>query len=387
MKNLVLAALVLSGVAMTAQQATGGQDANSRFSALDRNGDGVIARMEWNGSAQSFDVQDWNGDGVLSGEELRTGGIQPNNGRGRGRNDVTTPTFTDWTEEGLRTLDRNRDGRVAASEWQADTETFYRVDQNRNGVLERGEFLGARTSVSPVIETDDRFAYLDVNADGRVERTEWDSNTASFNALDQNRNGVLTRLELEARRDIAQARDQFAALDVNRNNVVSIEEWGGNRRTFNQRDTNRDGVLSRREVVSAEVGAVPTAGGAQGVNASTGQSFVVDAQQRWTDTGIDLRAGDTVVFTANGTVRMSDDQGDTASPTGSIRGRQAADSPVPAESAGGLIARVGNASPIFVGARRTYRAPVAGRLYLSVNDDHLPDNSGQFRVNIAVNAR
>jgi hypothetical protein len=39
---------------------------------------------------------------------------------------------------------------------------------------------------------------------------------------------------------------------------------------------------------------------------------------------------------------------------------------------------------MFVGARGSFRAPEGGRLYLGVNDDHLADNEGDFRVAIGV---
>jgi hypothetical protein len=58
---------------------------------------------------------------------------------------------------------------------------------------------------------------------------------------------------------------------------------------------------------------------------------------------------------------------------------------VSSHPAGGLIARIGNSAPVHVGDRTTrLRAPSGGRLFLSVNDDHLADNSGEFRVNITV---
>jgi hypothetical protein len=44
-----------------------------RFRNMDRNGNGVIERNEWNGSRGSFDVHDWNNDGVLSGAEVEPG--------------------------------------------------------------------------------------------------------------------------------------------------------------------------------------------------------------------------------------------------------------------------------------------------------------------------
>ena len=42
-------------------------DGGMRFRGLDRNGDGVITRREWNGNDVSFRNHDWNGDGALSG--------------------------------------------------------------------------------------------------------------------------------------------------------------------------------------------------------------------------------------------------------------------------------------------------------------------------------
>ena len=56
--------------------------------------------------------------------------------------------------------------------------------------------------------------------------------------------------------------------------------------------------------------------------------------------------------------------------------------------AGGLIAKIGESAPLFIGAQRTIqRAPVSGRLYLGVNDDHLDDNSGEYRVSITIQQR
>jgi len=43
----------------------------ARFLEMDANGDGVVTRSEWRGSARAFRSHDWNDDGVLSGEELR----------------------------------------------------------------------------------------------------------------------------------------------------------------------------------------------------------------------------------------------------------------------------------------------------------------------------
>ncbi len=103
--------------------------------------------------------------------------------------------------------------------------------------------------------------------------------------------------------------------------------------------------------------------------------------------GIVVRAGDTVTLDASGTIQMSDDAKDTATPAGSTTGRRAPDAPVLNQLAGGLLAQIDNYGPIFVGGRRTFTAPVSGRLYFGVNDDHLADNRGEFVVNVSVAPR
>jgi len=116
-----------------------------------------------------------------------------------------------------------------------------------------------------------------------------------------------------------------------------------------------------------------------------GPTFVVNAAQRWTDTGIDIHAGDTMTFDAQGTIRLSADANDIADPLGSHQARRAANAPLRDASAGALIARIGNAV-ILIGDHRTItQYPFSGRLYLGVNDDYLNDNSGQFTVSVNVN--
>jgi hypothetical protein len=55
--------------------------------------------------------------------------------------------------------------------------------------------------------------------------------------------------------------------------------------------------------------------------------------------------------------------------------------------AGGLLAQIDYYGPIFLGDRSTFTAPVNGRLYFGVNDDHLADNRGEFVVNVSIAAR
>jgi Ca2+-binding EF-hand superfamily protein len=350
---------------------------NMRFRGMDRNGDGVITRREWRGSDQSFRAHDWNGDGVLSGDEVRVGArrqANTNDDYSPGR----TPGFYDWTPTGFANLDANRDGRITPEEWRADYESFRRADQNGDDVLSRGEFLNAATDT----DLEDRFDYLDANNDGRIDRSEWHSSADAFRWLDRNRDGVLSREEVVGNESQQTRRnDRFAALDENGDNGISREEWQWSRRSFNQYDRNGDGVITRDELEAGEngFGAVGTSG------SNAGQVVTVPATMRWYDSGIDVRSGDVIAYRAEGTIRMSlGNDNDGANPAGSWSGRRAANAPIKDKPAGALIAKIGNASPIFLGDNGEVRAANTGRLYFSVNDDYLMDNSGDYRVTVTI---
>jgi hypothetical protein len=355
------------------------QTARMRFESMDQNRDGVITRQEWRGTERAFLNQDWNGDGELSGDEVRLGARRSANFEEADHAPNRYERYVSWTQAGFTNLDHNRDRRISSNEWHFDLETFRRVDRNRDGSLDQSEFLGGDVDDARDASFDD----LDWNNNGRVERSEWYGSDAVFTDLDRNRDGVLSRFEVVGGVNTPNdTYDEFASLDYNRNNGISRDEWHWSAISFNRRDTNRDGVLSRQEFAAS--GGAP---GAVGTSGSQQRMTRVNAQERWTDTGVVVRAGDTITLNANGTVQMSDDASDTASPAGSTKGRRAPDAPVLNQLAGGLIAQIGNYGPIFVGGRRSFTAPVSGRLYLGVNDDHLADNRGEFTVDVSVNGR
>ena len=366
-------ALLLLGLAAAPDAEA--QRGRMRFAEMDTDNDGRITRDEWRGSRQSFMVHDWNNNGVLDGDEVRPGGR---------RTAAGDPDFTEgrlelreWTPQRFTRLDINRDSRVVRAEWPYDWESFRRADRNRDNVLTRAEFL-AEDNIDD--DRDDRFVDLDLNGNGRIERREWHGLREGFDWLDRNNDNVLTYDEVVGSEPTGnEAMDLFSRLDANRNGRVELGEWHWSRESFNRRDQNRDGVLVRNEL-PAMTAATPSAVG------TSGRTLVVDAQTRWTDTGINVRAGDMVRIQAQGTIHMSHDPNDIADPWGARSGRRAANSPDPNMPAGGLIAMISGSNPAFVGNRtdRPIRMPASGRLYLGVNDDHLGDNTGQFRVTITV---
>ena len=100
-------------------------------------------------------------------------------------------------------------------------------------------------------------------------------------------------------------------------------------------------------------------------------SVPVPASQVWTDTTIDLNAGEKIRISASGTIQYS---GAAASgPEGLPRGWKDLLRVPPVKDAGrgALIGRVRDfdaALPFFVGARLEYVVPISGRLFLGVNE-------------------
>jgi hypothetical protein len=118
-----------------------------------------------------------------------------------------------------------------------------------------------------------------------------------------------------------------------------------------------------------------------GTGTGADREVLVNATQSWTDTGINVRAGDTLHFTADGTVVWGPGRQDT--PAGEYNSPVNRGRPIPGRPAAGLIGRIGGsaADVFFIGDERgPFRVNNTGRLYLGINDDYLRDNSGSFRV-------
>lgn len=111
------------------------------------------------------------------------------------------------------------------------------------------------------------------------------------------------------------------------------------------------------------------------------RTVYVTANTAWTDTGIELRNGDTVYFEASGKIRWGKDRNDDA---GGERGSpRNPNRPIPDRAGAALIGRLGGDDPFFIGKEEgPIRVRGRGRLQLGVNDDFLQDNSGQLRVTV-----
>jgi hypothetical protein len=120
------------------------------------------------------------------------------------------------------------------------------------------------------------------------------------------------------------------------------------------------------------------------------QEIQLTGDQLWSDTGIDLQAGEHVVVTATGKLRYSDAQDDNG-PEGNPRGY--ADLlrilPLNAAGRGAFIGRIGDADialPFLIGGRKDVRAPVNGRLSVGINQMKDDTGLGTYTVRIEVYA-
>ncbi|HKB11134.1 MAG TPA: LecA/PA-IL family lectin [Vicinamibacterales bacterium] len=115
---------------------------------------------------------------------------------------------------------------------------------------------------------------------------------------------------------------------------------------------------------------------------TSGTSIRVNANQAWTDTGLTVKQGDRVAFSASGEITYGRSPGQTASPDGGADHR--AQYPIPSVPVGALIGKVGNSPPFGIGTQTQPLAmPASGKLMLGINDNELADNGGFFTVTVS----
>jgi hypothetical protein len=274
-----------------------------------------------------------------------------------------------------------------------------RVQVNASGVIVAG-----RTRITPGgLRSTDPNAPLPRAAEGVLIGAIGNDPNAPIIEIGLNREFVADRdgrLYLTANRsNYSDARGAFTAQirrEVNFNQGVA-----GNRRTDNTNDDNNDpndlfgtGSSSNESApVRPRVsGNYPSSGG-NPTNTSTGRAPVektidVPGNSRGTDTGIDLRSGDSVTITATGSVTAGRRAGVVSPDGGRVGfGGIAGTYPVAGAGVGALIGyiRLANGQitqPFVVGSQQAITSPVDGRLFLLINDDNYSDNSGSFSVRL-----
>ena len=116
--------------------------------------------------------------------------------------------------------------------------------------------------------------------------------------------------------------------------------------------------------------------GSAGTPAGNDYSFNVSTIQPWTDTGVDLQAGDVLNVTASGEQRC-DPQG--------VAGASADGLSLPVGDAlpGALIAKLqAQGTPVLIGSSKEIKADTSGHLFLGVNAGNKPPCQGSFVVKV-----
>ncbi len=120
-------------------------------------------------------------------------------------------------------------------------------------------------------------------------------------------------------------------------------------------------------------------------NQASSSDIQVSADRQWTDTGIDLKAGETLRIEARGTLQYP--KSSPCGPEGLKRGWMDLLRVLPVNEAGrgALIGRIGDdsaARPFLIGVRRESRVAVAGRLFLGVNQQDGDIAEGSYSVHV-----
>ena len=119
---------------------------------------------------------------------------------------------------------------------------------------------------------------------------------------------------------------------------------------------------------------------AQGRNA---RNVVVPGNIAWTYTGIKVQRGEWLRFEPSSEIRLTFNPDDMSTPAGGKSRRFSDKAPMPAIPAGALIGRVNSGKPFSIGDTiNALQMPANGMLFLGINDDHVPDNSGNYLVKV-----
>ena len=143
-------------------------------------------------------------------------------------------------------------------------------------------------------------------------------------------------------------------------------------------------------VSSASRAAQPNTSSAQTGAQTASSSYTADlpGSTQWKDTGLDLKPGDSVEITASGKLQYGDAQ-QSNGPDGLPRGWKDLTRILPVNDSGrgALLARVGDsdaARPFLVGASRRFNSPVAGHLFLGINQMSSDTGSGSYHVEARI---
>ena len=112
-------------------------------------------------------------------------------------------------------------------------------------------------------------------------------------------------------------------------------------------------------------------------------SIDVPTGEAWTDTGLQVAAGDQVRVITSGSSPMGP-SAPAVTPAGVADCTPNPNFVAPDLPCYALIGRIGESAPFLIGPDATFNVNVSGQVFLGVNDDFFPDNEGIWQASILV---
>jgi hypothetical protein len=112
------------------------------------------------------------------------------------------------------------------------------------------------------------------------------------------------------------------------------------------------------------------------------KKVVLESNAKWLDTGIDVRIGQDILFSASGSINI--DTNTTVYQNGELHVNWDRRKPLPNQPTGAIIGRIGKKGEMFYigNDKAPFHIDTKGRLYIGINDFDLSDNTGKFNVTI-----
>jgi Ca2+-binding EF-hand superfamily protein len=224
---------------------------------LDRDRDGRVARDEWTGTAQAFQVLDRNADGVLDRRDVTAEPVA--SGREPAGPQLTGPPLQGGVAELMARHDRNQDGRISRTEAGGVRlgRLFDAIDTDRSGELSEAELQTAVYALGRMAAERDRggperrsqrsaltFDAWDRDRDGRLTTGEFRGPGELFPLIDRNRDAVLSREEVATFLREQNEVEFLKKYDGNGDGRVTRDEFPGTDEVFRRADRSGDGTVT-----------------------------------------------------------------------------------------------------------------------------------------------
>jgi len=267
MKKLTLLLLAAAAWAGDDVESKAAQRAKSTIESLDADGDGRVSKDEFLGSDSIFERWDADKDGFLTEAEVAKGLAAPRpkakperDAREGGRRGPPDPEQMRRRIEGLmKRLDKDGDGKIAGDEIP-QRGNWKRMDKNGDGAIDVEELSAGmqargRGRGGDVVK---RLMAMDANKDGKIAKDEWKARPEGFARLDKDKDGFLTKPEIE---EIAKGMRRrggwkrgpadalFRRMDADQDKRITKEEWKLAPEMFDRFDANGDGAITEDEVL------------------------------------------------------------------------------------------------------------------------------------------